>query len=350
MKKQRKHELSLLNVWLCLLVIFIHIASEPLSLLDKTRWTYGAILIPWRLSAFVVQAFILLSGVKMFLGARRGYGAFCLARLKTIVLPYILWVTVYYIYFMRRGYFGFSIAELARYILDGSLVSHFYFVIIIVQFYVLAPFWYRMVDRVKPRIAISAAFVITFVCGRCLPEIIRFFVPEYEFIYNDRVLTTYLLYWVAGCFIGANYERFTAYIKTCTGVISALYLLTACANAWLSLRHFTAVPIAYLEYVHFAYCVSAVLFFFMLALKLDAEKIMSIRPIREIDGVSYLVYLSHCLVIFVVNDEMVQRGIVRVSVSLPLRAAAVYTLSIGGCIAYRYLKKTAACKFYPYIQ
>ena len=64
---KRKNELSLLNIIFCLLVIFIHIASAPIAGLSKGSWQYGVFFVPWRLSSFVVQGFIFLSGLKMFL-------------------------------------------------------------------------------------------------------------------------------------------------------------------------------------------------------------------------------------------------------------------------------------------
>ena len=64
---QRKNELSSMNIVFCLLVIFIHVSSAPVTGLSKESWQYAVFFVPWRLSAFVVQGFIFLSGLKMFL-------------------------------------------------------------------------------------------------------------------------------------------------------------------------------------------------------------------------------------------------------------------------------------------
>ena len=64
---KRRIELSLLNVLFCLIVIMIHILSYPVSQLDVGTAEYTAVMLLWRLMSFVVQGFVLLSGLKMFL-------------------------------------------------------------------------------------------------------------------------------------------------------------------------------------------------------------------------------------------------------------------------------------------
>ena len=164
--RERKGELSVLNVILALLVIFIHISSNPVSVLDKTQLPYMIVLTLWRLSQFVVQGFIFLSGLKMFLnkGDDFNYKKFYVSRFKNIVIPYILWVIIYYVYFWHHGYFlpdQNHASELAKYVLKGNLVSHFYFVVTIVQFYALAPVWVFVARKTKPVLSIAASLVIT---------------------------------------------------------------------------------------------------------------------------------------------------------------------------------------------
>ena len=65
--KTRKTEISMLNILLCLMVVFIHVSSAPVSQLNKESFQYITVMVPWRLSAFVVQGFIFLSGLKFFI-------------------------------------------------------------------------------------------------------------------------------------------------------------------------------------------------------------------------------------------------------------------------------------------
>lgn len=342
MSKARKFEISLLNVFFCILVIFIHVSSAPLSQLNKMSWQYAVVFIPWRLSAFVVQGFILLSSVKLFLnkGQEIDYKKFYLSRFKSIIIPYALWVTVYYLYFINHNYFTFSLKELIRYILVGDLVGHFYFIIIIVQFYLLAPLWVAMTKKIKLIPALTSALLITLIFNQYLPTIISFFFKNYEFRYNDRVFTTYLFYWVAGCYIGLYYEQFKKFIKNKLAIFSILYGLCAIINASLSWLHFTNLMyIAWLEYVHVLYCISSILFFYTLAVRVSESSWLDISLIHQVDTSSYLIYLSHCLVIFVINDWLYRYGISRVAISYSIRIIATYTLTIACCILYSRCKK-----------
>lgn len=80
----KKYEISFLNTLFCVLVIFIHVVSAPVTDLEKGTAAWTAVFVPWRLSAFVVQGFIFLSGMKMFLntGRKIDYKKYYLSRFK----------------------------------------------------------------------------------------------------------------------------------------------------------------------------------------------------------------------------------------------------------------------------
>ena len=128
--KRRLPELTYMNVLFTLMVISVHILSEAVTTLDRQSVQYFAVYTPWKLFQFVTQGFVFLSGVKLFISSRTGTGRFYLGRLKRVVLPYVLWVAVYYAYFVQIGYFGFDFLQLIRYIFVGDLSAQFYFVII----------------------------------------------------------------------------------------------------------------------------------------------------------------------------------------------------------------------------
>ena len=79
------------------MVVFIHVSSIPVSQLQKDSLQYLGVMLPWRLSAFVVQGFIFLSGLKFFMkGTEKfNYLTFLKKRIKTILLPYIIWTAAY---------------------------------------------------------------------------------------------------------------------------------------------------------------------------------------------------------------------------------------------------------------
>lgn len=333
----RRTEISALNVLFCLLVIFIHSTSATLGELDGLSWQYAAVMLPWRLSAFVVQGFLLLSGVKLFLKPGLNLKTFYLSRLKSVVLPYLAWVVIYYLFFWAKHYYPFSLRELVRYALVGDLVAHFYFIIVIVQFYVLAPLWKWAIPRMNPIIGISFALLLSGILGQYLPNFIDLIVPDYYFPYTDRIFTTYLVYWVAGCYIGQNYDAFLEILRKNRGVIVGMFALCALGDGLLSWLHLSGrKTIGFLESVHTAYVISAIVMLYMLAAWLFEQREQG-NFLPVLDRGTYGVYLLHCLVIFVVNDLLGYLAIPSSGINYLLRLVGAYGISWGLVLGWNFL-------------
>lgn len=327
---ERKAEISVLTVLLCLLVIFIHVSSAPIKELNKDAWQYAVVFFPWRLSAFVVPGFIFLSGLKLFLNcAEMNYRKYYLSRIKRILIPYIIWNLIYYFYFISRGFISYSLSDLFVYLLRGNLVSPFYFVVIIAQFYALAPVWRMMVVRINPVFMLTIAAVTTLFLGKYLPEIVKLFNPRDSFRYTDRVFTTYLIYWVWGCYAGVYYQKFKALIIRHRFVITAAFLIVMLTEAILSYISFSGIKhFSWLDYVHYIYCISAVLFLFTLFTWLYQQRSLRSRLIKAIDAASYDIYLMHCLFIYIIDNIMANAGIYSISSTYLIRIVFVYSCAI----------------------
>ena len=337
-----RSEISALTVLLCMLVIFIHVSSSPVTTLEKDTWQYAVVLIPWRLSAFVVQGFVFLSGVKLFLNNKSGfsYKKFYLSRITMIIVPYIIWNIIYYLYFINNGYYEYSFGALAVYILNGSLVSPFYFIVIIVQFYALMPIWRLMVKRINPVILLALCSVITIIFGQFFGDIINVINPDWDFNYTDRVFITYLLYWVAGCYAGENYEKFLDIIKKYRYFIIISFLVIMVIEAPMSYLSFSGIiHISSLEYVHYLYCIIAVLFFFSLFAFFYENRTMENKVIKAINESSYEIYLIHCLFIYIINNIMIHWGMSGIAETYLIRIIFVYVSSIIVSILLRKTKR-----------
>ena len=94
---QRKEELSALNVVFCLLVVFIHVASHPVSVLDKMSWSYALILMAQRLAFVSVPGFFLLSGVKLTLPREKqqSLSSYYRGRAEHLLYPYVITSLIY---------------------------------------------------------------------------------------------------------------------------------------------------------------------------------------------------------------------------------------------------------------
>jgi len=344
---KRKTEISFINILLCLLVIFIHVSSEPVTVLDKTGLEYMLVVIPWKLSSFAVQGFVFLSGLKLFVsGADKiNYSKYYLSKIKNIIIPYILWVMIYYVYFMRRGYFGFSISQLAENILLGNLVSHFYFIVVIVQFYLLAPLWIKLVKKTSPVITVIMALMVTVIFGKYFTHTVSVLGNGYVFRYNDRIFTTYLFYWIAGCFAGLYYEDFKGLIMGNRGYIAVMFIITAVINAVFSYMNLSGIrQIYFLEDMHTLYCTMSILFVFVLGLMYKEKADKTKKVLSVVDRSTFGIYLCHILIINIINELIPLFGITSISGRYIVRIAVTYTLAIGLCTAFRILQDSFLTK------
>lgn len=330
-KPGRVYEISLLNSLYCVIVIFIHIISFAVASYPVDSLQYVAVMVPWRLSSFVVQGFLTLSGIKLFLVRKEhfDYGKYYKSRAKTILLPYLLWSVLYYdFYILFYGYTP-SIKFFAGSVLSGYIASHLYFIVIIVQFYLLTPLWRKIVYKISPAISLPIAFVATLLCEKYMPQIISTIFPSLDFTVNDRVFTTYLFYWLCGCYIGDRYERFKSLILKKAKYVYIAFAAVSALNIYLSYRAFCLYDsIPYLNYVWASYAVCATFFTYTLALSIPKifyeGKVFEF--IKKIDRSSFTIYLCHMLFILLVNVHLQKFGIQSTAVSLFIRCITVYPL------------------------
>lgn len=326
-EKKRRQDISFLNILFCLLVIFIHISSEVVTKMDRGTTMFWTVSVLQKLSSFVVQGFILLSGVKLFLkGGEIKYGKFYLSRLTHVVIPYIIWVIIYYLYFCSEGYFRFSLSELGRFILIGDISAHFYFVVVIVQFYLLAPLWVMLFKRSNPSVVLVVCLIINTLCGLSLDSILAELFPNISFEHLDLLFPRYIFYWSAGCVIGLHYQEFQNYLRRRWLAITVFFVTCLLIRGWFAIRFINGAP-AWMDQIHILYCISAILFFYMLS-QLFIQGGWLLKPLVPVDKSSYSIYLIHCLLIFITNDYMDKNNINDIAVRYGWRALVAYGGSI----------------------
>lgn len=318
---EKRKEIDIVNILLCILVMLIHILSRSVASLDKASIQYLAVLVPSRLASFVVQGFIFLSGMKYFMKYEHNdfkYFPFIGLRVRTILLPYILWNVIYYIALMPLGYFDFSILELIKYIIMGNMISHFYFVVIIIQFYLLMPLWILLLKKIDEKLLLILSLVLMIAFGQYLAVGIR---------YNDRVFLKYIFYWIAGCLAGRHIDWFLGLIRERRLKIIIVYIVIALIDCILTYFNNTREYIAYLEIVHIMYCIVAVVFVFAICGKLRGYVDKAIFGI--INRQSYNIYLSHCLVLYYCDGIMNAVGIYSAKGILMVRFLVCYGLTFA---------------------
>lgn len=337
MSKQRKGELSIASVIFMMLVIFIHTASEGVSGYRVDSVQFLVLQFLHRLSSFVVQGFLFLSGLKLFLPSKKpfSYGRFYLSRLRRVVLPYLFVFSLIYVYSILTHRITPSATHFFTELLTGGLTGHFYFVAVICQFYLLMPLWKR-ISRQSPFLWIPASLLLMTVLKTAVPEVLSRF--GIEFVHSGRMFWHYLFYFIAGIYAGRYYPAFVRMLKRHSRGISAAFILTGimdCANL-IVIRRGLYYP-SWAENFHTLYCAAAVLFTLCVSLK---PAHLAEKPWMKLtDGASYNVYLIHPLFIFIADSLMNRAGLVSITIRLGVRSVLVYAVSIGICVLWEFAKK-----------
>lgn len=340
--KKRKSELSLMNIFFCLTVIFIHINSEAVNMANRSSIQYAAVYILWQAASFVVYGFVFLSGIRQFINLKSKFNVreFYVKRMETVLVPYLIWVVFYYIFDCVTHVEVYNLHNLIYYMYSGDYIGHFYFVIIILQLYLLMPLWVWLFKKVHPMIMIPAALIITIIFGRFLPNVIDVFKPGYYYRFADRAFTTYFVYWAAGAYIGMNYDKAKKIIRDNRIFIYVTFAIMAVFALGISYYGNVNNKVwAWTEDLLQCYRITAIVTIFAASCKEGVSETMYANQfMKYLDLSCYNIYLCHCLIIKEVNNIFMRTGIDSLSERYMIRAAAVYVFSIGLCVLYTVLK------------
>ncbi len=333
---ERKPDIMFLNIVFCLLVMYIHIASEVVLQMPQDTFFFKIVFVIQRLSCFVVPGFILLSGVKLFLNnnGKINYVKYYASRIYRIFVPYALWVLIYYLWFCFNGTYKFSFSRLVEGIFKGDMWAHFYFVVILMQFIILTPLWRFLYKKGCGEVHLCFALIITVLSTMYLMSVLARVFPGMPNMDLSNCFLSYLVYWVAGCLIGGRYEEFKRYLKSNKVMITLGFLICGGIEGYLSLLTYRAEPV-WMNLFKIMYNISAMLFFYMIAQVFYTKAKVLLKPMSVVDKSSYMVYLTHCLVIVIVNDEMTRCGMVDIPARFGIRAGMVYGITFVACILWR---------------
>ncbi len=296
--KAKKTEINVLNIFLCLLVMLIHCMGNAVSQTDPELGSYAVSAAIFRLSSFAVQGFIFLSAVKLFMkkdGAP--YGQFMLRRITSVFLPYIFYVLVYYLIRLFSKNEEFDILYFIRSVFIGDMHAHFYFVVLIMQFYLLFPLFKKLYDKENAAAVTALSFCVSLAFQFAFPHALNLLFGI-DFIYTDRIFLTYFAYWTLGAFAGINYEAFKAALFKIKYPVFICFLIFAailCPENYRVMRFSEYIP-GFGE-LFFAYTFPAILTFFILANLISDLRIFKSGFFSLMNKVSYRVYLIHPIVL-----------------------------------------------------
>ena len=236
-----------------------------------------------------------ISGFVLFQRYREGdfaYFPFLKKRLRQIVLPYFLWTLFYYGLFVVRNIYPLSFRFFLQKLLLGDLVYHLYFVVLIVQFYLLFGIFRWLFQKYSSHFLLLGFFLINVL-----------FMKYVYFSYADRFFIQYSTFFALGLYFAVNYQnikevlgRFQAVLLLAVAYLAVSVLLAQQYEKMYVLQQGVNSFLYNLLWLFFS--VLAIVFYYSIALLLQNSPWTALKSFlaRLSDG-SYLIYLSHPLVL-----------------------------------------------------
>ena len=331
-KINKLKEISVMNAFLCLCVVAVHLTVEPMGLWSYGTFRYLTVFVINRILCFAVPAFLFLSGLKLhhkFDKKSVDVKKFYVNRLKKLVLPYIVCVLVYFVYLWWKGWV--EPKYLPGYIFLGTLVAHCYYIVIAVQLYALFPLLKKVFERF-PKTVTVLSLILTVV-------MIQFVhIP-----YVDRFAGTYIFYFVFGMF----FSKYKLYDKLRNS--GRLYLLCFVCFLILAVVHMRYLYLQMVPgYVYFGAELMKLLFVFCAIMFLYgtfqrlADRFSVLVKVSEvINDTSYSIYLYHILLLYLLRNDLLKI----LDLTVWGRLAVATVVMYGSIFVYswgvRYLKTRA---------
>ena len=331
-------ELNYFNAAACLLVILIHVLSLGIVSLNPATWQGFCIFMPWRISQFVVPAFLFSGAVKMSLTfpdrhemsemkndlcrRRPSYKGYLMERCRTILLPYAVFILIYYFIYAAEGLVQPGWSTLLRGFATGDISGHFYYIIIIIQFYLLKPVWEKMLNYVPWQAGMAASLLIQIAASAGF----KIFSPlPADYPYQDRFFVLYLFFWTAGIYAGRYYEQISSFLRDHRTFVFACGCAVVLSALTMYVQHVQGRYLPMMDSLKIA--IDSLSILTLLSICIAVKKTRRLKTVLEkISRSSYQVYLSHCLFVTMATVWLQRAGIFRTDYLLVCRMAVGYTL------------------------
>jgi surface polysaccharide O-acyltransferase-like enzyme len=300
--KQRMREMDFIRAVSALSIIVIHV-SGVYTLSSRGAFATN------QLVRFAVPVFLLISGLLLSLSGYEfngisGYLKFLSKRLKKIFIPYIVWSFIYILFKMGGDYTtiwsdpaGF-LADTGRRLLYGSAYIHLYFIIIILQLYLLFPILQYLMKRYRELvIAVGFTLTLVFQTGIYLQSMKLLVFPA-PILPNYMFFPTWIFFFVFGMSFAGNLEvnkkRFLG------KPVTLIYLALACAASFALVLldgRLTGTFGLSVRPTVILFSISAFLLMYTVASKLVDSRLRVLKCLDWISAQSFTIYLSHLFII-----------------------------------------------------
>jgi peptidoglycan/LPS O-acetylase OafA/YrhL len=158
---------------------------------------------------------------------RGGYRRFYWRRFVAVGVPYLCWDLIYWLWGMRgRGYpsVSFAIAHLGRLLATGYY--QLYFLLVIMQFYVLYPLVLALLKRTRGHHGLVIAVTAVAQLSICIATHWHL-LPAFWITYAQENALSYVLYLIGGAVVAFHLDEVDRWLRENAYLVVALTLLAA---------------------------------------------------------------------------------------------------------------------------
>jgi peptidoglycan/LPS O-acetylase OafA/YrhL len=329
--------------------------ASPGAAMFTNQIGYVGLRIIEQIAVFSIPSFLFVSGffIAFTLPANektiRWHTVFM--RLKYLLIPYLLWSFINVAMLVVEGKFP-GVWKTTKLILTGSITPAYYFVILLIQMYLLAP-WLIRLAKSKPVVLIlgtaflqilfhSVKYINILSPESAAGQMLITFLPKWLFVTR--------LFWFSLGIIFCIYRKqfsvlFEGKTKIWLGFTIILWLVGFFEWEWLT----RLSGLRFIEHRETLVDALYAFTFIMTMLSLDKKKLIQQKKVEQIGALSFGIYLSHIPVM-----EVIGRGIYHVLPALlSYQLAFTLTIALTGLLIpllmMAVVKRSPLKRFYVYI-
>ncbi|AOY74834.1 hypothetical protein BJL90_02000 [Clostridium formicaceticum] len=336
MVKKQIREANVLRAIACLSVAMVHISAIPLTTLLRDSIHMKLFILLNRSVKFTTPTFIFLSGLTLFYGykdKRFSYCSFLKKRLSTTLIPYMIWTLIYYRYYIHEKYYVFSWEFLREKLLLADMTYHLYFILTILQFYLLFWVFLYIFKNFKPGLVLIILCMISLLA-----------VKYVKFPYADRFFARYVFFFGLGCYAAIDIDAIREKLIRHRYFIGAAHAVSTCYYAYQFYEYHVlqkSIDNFVMEITWSVFCFTAIMFYFVIAYYVgEKEDGFLYKSAKKISKASFYIYLSHPLVIFLSEKMMTEAGLLSITRRFILTTMIVYGSVVPLAIIYNAGKRS----------
>lgn len=202
----------------------------------------------------------------------------------------------------------------------------------IFQFYTLTPLFSTLFRKVDFRICIPVALAVNILIKQYALDVSSYLdssIVDFYVCYNDRIFISYIVYWVIGGYAGTMYPAFKSKLLNNTKSIYTAGIVIVLFHTGLSYYSYLGtLEYRYAEIVHVIFCIASITCIYRVSFALEALEIGPLKNlVTKYSHISYYVYLSHVLFIYIVDNAMNDASIEKIYTRWIIRTAFAFATS-----------------------